>query len=932
MAKELIRAPKSLSVWEANLKTIRQKQPSLAAALSEYVERHGHAFSHYETETPAGRWVGGFSPEPFFERHDAMQQGWERKSREAQIYFQYGIGTPPYLLNKAKALPKEAQSLVVVEPNIAMLAYTLHICSVYKAMPKGCALSLLTVPLPLNEEEATAEAQAQMKLRRELALREEALLLGVNPYGVYTVALSEISEHAGEREACKEAFAEVAHNIREWVRLRLTEMGNSAEDTLLGLRQMALMSPWISYGYRFTKLVERFKGRPFVVVSSGPSLDKNFRLLHEIKDKCVIVSTDGALCKLLDNDIVPHIVCALERGTPTYNLLFANSLARHAEKCADILLISQAVCTPKIYGRWPGPKIIIGKAEVPVDRWFVLETIGGQLVSSGSSVAHMCFSISVMMGASNLVLIGQDLAYAPDGTSHAGGVFDGQVLNAQSRQSNKGQVYTVPAALGGVVETSEVWLMFLRTLERMVIDCPVPVYDCTEGGALINGTVVQPLARFIEQTAASLDEMTTTPLGYMNEEDAIADKAERYGIVQPRLQESERQIEEIAEILDRIETLIQLVAAPDADIPKRRVYADEVGNLLKEIVARNAMFAFVTQSYIYQSTLEIAKVRFLENAEMVARWVDIHRDILDSHKTVLDFIRVWLGYASVALTYYRGEALPLTPPVDSMDALDAVVRDYGDGHDQTTLLMKMDYLFSAVDMRNDAWPGNLLWQCAMFLMKEGRSEEATPMMKSAADRFEDQQMATQEIAAFLKDYARVLAVPDLCFTPDFDQAEIVLKNAIAYGGVDEETERIRATIRLGREAKYARYGLLGGAKTLSVVHWFTARAAANEYLERGEPLVAMRMIWAAISGYGLFIPERAAAHLDWLVTNLEKFFAVDDEGVKAEIDRFLTEIADSPRVLMSLPILYSPAFAAALEEKGLDIALQIREESLEVQS
>ncbi len=59
---------------------------------------------------------------------------------------------------------------------------------------------------------------------------------------------------------------------------------------------------------------------------------------------------------------------------------------------------------------------------------------------------------------------------------------------------------TVPGALGGVVETTTIWLTFIQIIERMIVNFPAtPVYDCTEGGALIEGTIVTPLAEYIEE-------------------------------------------------------------------------------------------------------------------------------------------------------------------------------------------------------------------------------------------------------------------------------------------------------------------------------------------------------------------------------------------------------------------------------------------------
>ncbi|MDR3321432.1 MAG: DUF115 domain-containing protein, partial [Synergistaceae bacterium] len=404
MPKEIIRAPGGLGIWQENMNRLAARQPKLAKVLADFMARHGHDLEHTENTTPAGRWISGLAAEPFFEPSAEPAFAWTKKSGEkGPIFFQYGLGAPPYLLKSIKALPDEAMSLVVCEPNIALLAYTLHASRVFGALPEGLELTFLALP-----DSASIFREQPDELRKKLIwaavadLREEALMAGLNLYGMYSVSSALASAHRGELEAMGRPFADMARDVREWAVIRVQQLGNSPEDTMIGIRQMSLMAPWIGYGYQYTNLVGKFEGRPFVVVSAGPSLDKNFGLLKDIQDKCVILATDAVLGKMLRSGIRPHAVCCLERGIPTYDAYFADNMDRCPEECSRILLISQAVCTTKIYGRWPGPKIVIGKSELPIDRWFVVEAYGGQGIPSGSSVAHTCYSEALTLGASSV--------------------------------------------------------------------------------------------------------------------------------------------------------------------------------------------------------------------------------------------------------------------------------------------------------------------------------------------------------------------------------------------------------------------------------------------------------------------------------------------------------------------------------------------------
>ncbi len=938
MAKELVKAPESLSVWMSNMKELVARQPKLGAVLHAYVQKHGHTFEHFETKTPSGTWIEGLSTEPFFQSDEAPNVGWTKKSREVPVFFQYGIGAPSYLFKVIRSLPNEALSLVVAEPNIELLAYVLHMTHVYMAMPKGASLTFLALP---REAPAHLDALAEKTGDEDLPLstltrilRDEALEMGLNVYGLFTVFLSRTAVHAGEEAAFFDDILGMAKAVREWVVVRLGFLGNSSHDTMLGLRQMSLMSPWISYGYQYGSIMKAFAGKPFVVVSAGPSLEKNYELLRDIQDKCVILANDATLKKLLAAGITPHIVCALERGTPTYNIFFKQTVLDYPDECAKILLISQAVCTPKIYGTWPGPKMIIGKSELPVDQWFIVGTLHGTLIPSGSSVAHMCFGVAATMGASSIALIGQDLAYGEDGTTHAYGVFKEKSeelkkevppKKEQPKKKRRSQWRCeVPGALGGEVETNQLWLSFLRMFESRINMTGAPVYDCTEGGALIKGTIVKPFAEYISEHVEAQEAFEMTPAAVVVEKGAVADKKGKYDSVRPSFEKAYADLDAAGDLIVKIVKSLDEVSAA-AILPQKRVqHAAETGKLLDTLNRLNPMFAFIAQSYLYLSTTEIAVTRFLDNVETVERWVSVHREIVEGHVAVVRFIKIWLDYADQAMAYYVDRDLPLKPlaPDESLAEFERVCGEFGDGHDQIALRNEMDKLFAFADMVRDGWPGGYLWKGAMFLLQESRSEEAGGLMKAAADSFEDMEMPEDEIYSFLKDYARVMITPDLCHVPNYEYATTLLENAVDLCGSDGEIEDLRTELRQKQHSYLIDLTLLSMPYRKQYVNaWYAARKEADEALLRGDPMTAMRIVWDAICAYGKYLPRVAAPYLHWLVSNMEKFFGADDARYTPVIDELLDEMVARFDILKSVPIPYTVAFMRALVKHGAQINL-----------
>ncbi len=930
MAKELVHAPESLSVWMSNMKELVARQPKLGAVLHAYVQKHGHTFEHFETKTPSGTWIEGLSTEPFFQSDGDPHVDWDKKSRNVPIFFQYGIGAPPHLFKVIRSLPGEALSLIVVEPNIALLVYVLHLTHVYLAMPKGTSLTFFTSPKEVPENIRltrgdSTDADLPLAILTRV-LRDEAMDLGLNVHGLFTALLSKTSIHKGEEDVFEDDLLEMARDVREWLLVRLQHLGNSSHDTMLGLRQMALMSPWIIYGCQYGSILEAFRGRPFVIVSAGPSLEKNYELLKEVQDQCVILANDAVLNKLLANGIRPHIVCALERGIETYDLLFRGTVQEYPEECEEILLIDQAVCTPKLFGTWPGPKMIVGKAEVPVDQWFIAGTIHGRVIPSGSSVAHMCFGVAATMGASSIALIGQDLAYGEAGVSHASGVFSETEMAKQRKGEGTKGIHRVPAALGGEVETSELWLSFLRMFEARITSVDIDVFDCTEGGALIKGTIIKPFSEYLAEHVELLGKFEETPAEITIRIGLLADKKAKLDSIGSFLEKANQDLDEAGDLIAAIAKSLDHVSAA-ALLPEKRVrYAAETAALIDQLNRLNPMFAFVAQSYMYLASTDIAITRFLDNVETVERWISVHREIVEGHVTIVRFIKTWLDYATDALNYYVDKDLPMLPfaPDESYDRFKEVCETLGDGVDQTSLRLEMDRLFTFTDMVRDGWPGDALWSCAMFLLQESRAQEAVALMAAAADDFDDMELPTEQIYAFFKDYARVSMTPDLCHFPKYDYARLLLENAINLCGEDAEIKALLMELSERQKQFSVDYGMFVMGASYSrerLDGWYAARNKAADAMSRNDALTAMTTIWEGVCKYGRYVPTIAAPHLDWLARNMEKFFGVDDEHCTPVIDALLEDIASRTDVLRDVPVRYTYGFMKALSEHSADIKL-----------
>ncbi|ENI5351677.1 motility associated factor glycosyltransferase family protein, partial [Campylobacter jejuni] len=110
----------------------------------------------------------------------------------------------------------------------------------------------------------------------------------------------------------------------------------------------------------------------------------------------------------------------------------------------------------------------------------------------GFSVAHMACYLSLHLNHKNIIFIGQDLAYAENGNSHP----DDYQNSANYESQMYEHILTTAYGGNGKVETHSIWLLFKNWFENEMIPntrkMGITTYNCTEGGARIEGTIEKP--------------------------------------------------------------------------------------------------------------------------------------------------------------------------------------------------------------------------------------------------------------------------------------------------------------------------------------------------------------------------------------------------------------------------------------------------------
>ncbi|HAA1667724.1 TPA_asm: DUF115 domain-containing protein, partial [Campylobacter jejuni] len=223
-----------------------------------------------------------------------------------------------------------------------------------------------------------------------------------------------------------------------------------------------------------------------IIVSTGPSLTKQLPLLKKYASKATIFCADSSYPILAKHGIKPDYVCMLERTELTAE--FFNHDFGEFDK--DIVFICAGVVHPKAIEYLKGRNLVITQKVLAFPYYINLKDFSYAAV--GLSVAHTLSYLATYLSHKNIIFIGQDLAYAENGNSHP----DDYQNSANYESQMYEHILTEAYGGNGKVETHSIWLLFKNWFENEMIPntrkMGITTYNCTEGGARIEGTIEKP--------------------------------------------------------------------------------------------------------------------------------------------------------------------------------------------------------------------------------------------------------------------------------------------------------------------------------------------------------------------------------------------------------------------------------------------------------
>ncbi|MBZ7964844.1 motility associated factor glycosyltransferase family protein [Campylobacter sp. 2457A] len=281
----------------------------------------------------------------------------------------------------------------------------------------------------------------------------------------------------------------------ENIRFIVLAKGNDPYDSSIGIKHVLSNLPkLLSHGI-FQDFLKERKGKVknAIIVSTGPSLIKQLPLLKEYANKATIFCADSAYPILAKYDIKPDYVCMLERDD-VVSKCFDNDFKEFDQ---GILFIISSVVHQEVihFLERNSRKYMLIHRPLLFASSLNLKEFG--YIGVGASVANMAYELAASLRHENIILIGQDLAYAEDGSSHPSDHIYGS-----EGEKIRGEVYTL--AYGGKerVRTQLTWNLFRQAYEKDIFwakeKLQINTYNCTEGGARIEGAIEKPFKEICE--------------------------------------------------------------------------------------------------------------------------------------------------------------------------------------------------------------------------------------------------------------------------------------------------------------------------------------------------------------------------------------------------------------------------------------------------
>ncbi|MDU7692824.1 MAG: motility associated factor glycosyltransferase family protein [Helicobacter sp.] len=596
-----------MDIYQKNLATLSRKDPNLFEMLCA-IKPNEH-FEIYINQSDLANFniikktendfIPLFNGTPIDETLEKLQK-FQEFSNHPYLYC-YGLGNG--IFYKMLLQNRAIKRVVVIEPELEIIFIVLNLIDFSEEIQSD-QLFLL------DSNRANApmiNSLFQMEKKSKLYFKLYDLHIFNNFYEAYKNDILEKN---------KTFINVIEHNV--------ISIGNDATDALTGLKNHVLNLPFMLKSPTLLELVNNIKNtNTAIIISTGPSLNKQLDLLKDVQDYATLFSIDASFPILHAAGIKPDLVFSLERVEASAK--FYTKTPKEAQKGVIFALTS-------IVHEALRDSITDGISQFSMRPFgftnaFNLHDYG--YIGIGMSAANMAYEMAVHGRFDNVIFIGQDLAFAPNGASHAKNAVYGDFEIAKKDK----KVFLEQYGGGGFVESNEIWQMFLKFFETDISQTPqINVINSTEGGARIKGTKEIPFREAIKLLSKNKKQPIKlrfpTKREYEKNIKSAFETCEdiiKYGL------EKEAKITDVFLKVAKFCEDLEAGQSPDLEeINELNDKIDEIKLFFEETKFAD-YFIDMVQSYIFHQELDIAKI-LVRKTDSEEQYQDKKIDWIKAHK------------------------------------------------------------------------------------------------------------------------------------------------------------------------------------------------------------------------------------------------------------------------------------------------------------
>jgi hypothetical protein len=468
--------------WLCNLAALWNADPKLAAAIEQLEGQPSHVVEPSKSGEPTVAVIGAEGrPQYLHSKYRPLEEARQLidpiDCQKVQFFHVHGLGLGYHLELLFERAGDDAV-FCVFEPDLMMVRTALETRDLSKMI-------------------------ASRRVQFFWQLDKSDLFVRLMPFTPLVTLGTESVCHMPSMQRHGEFHAQMQAWLAEFASFSQTNMNTLVMNGRRTLENIARNLGWYAAAPSPSRLKDRYKNYPAIIVSAGPSLRKNQHLLKEMVGKAVIIAVQTTLRPLLEMGIEPDFVTALD---------YHDICTRFFEKLPKGLkteLVAEPKATNLIFSLNPGPLSLIGNDMA--EQLLREMRINKAGLRSGSTVAHLAYYLAEYLGCNPIIFVGQDLGFS-DGLYYTPGTSYedvwrpelGRFCTIEMKQweqivRERPIMRKIPDQQGRPMYTEERLFTYLQQFERDFCRTTTKIIDASEGGAAKRGTVVMKLADVIAE-------------------------------------------------------------------------------------------------------------------------------------------------------------------------------------------------------------------------------------------------------------------------------------------------------------------------------------------------------------------------------------------------------------------------------------------------